>query len=578
MGRGGRRGGRGGGGGGGRGNRGGRGGGGRGNFNDGGNLYCHNCGNNRSHITKDCRKGGYQHSQSNRVDKHNNQTKNNRHNNNNDGRNSNGNGNRNNNSDPCTRCGLRGHNRKICNAKEVPDDQECECGCAFHRSNQCPWNNDPIEREEADSQATGMICQWCKDAGDGMHVYEDCKKPREFRVQLLKNINRAYDEIKWCWHCSSTSHSTRACTATPSEQGKTKWNAAISNIIDQWLKYDFSSYEARYRDNDEDVPMVTAVNSQRPPEPADYKWCILCEEFGHFMNNGSRDCNQAEYDQRSPPQFRNQATAVRQSYVPPSFSNAATTSTYESPNVNTTSFFHKCVNPICHANIGPWLIPAPRLGQSIICRKCGVSNSHPSADRRDSKIELLRLVAQLLDKRGGSGSSDEEGRKCKKSIIDAIKNPYLKRPSMALSKKLAFHRWPERQPQYTDLTMQLGKAEVFKNNGSYFNEPGNHQTYFPAAKFRVTENMVEICNNNELFINRAGRLGLRLCCLTCGMPAMVADDEGDLVMCGTDGMCTVGCGPGSPFWVDEYGAPRQRCRCLPVIGQVPNVAWIAPPR
>jgi len=62
------------------------------------------------------------------------------------------------------------------------------------------------------------------------------------------------------------------------------------------------------------------------------------------------------------------------------------------------------------------------------------------------------------------------------------------------------------------------------------------------------------------------------------MPAMVADDEGDLVMCGTDGMCTVGCGPGSPFWVDEYGAPRQRCRCLPVIGQVPNVAWIAPPR
>lgn len=89
---------------------------------------------------------------------------------------------------------------------------------------------------------------------------------------------------------------------------------------------------------------------------------------------------------------------------------------------------------------------------------------------------------------------------------------------------------------------------------------------------------MEVAMNDELCINKAGRLGLRLQCLTCGMPALVCDEEGDLVMCGTDPMCTVGCGVGFPFWCDEYGFPRERCKCLAVIGQVPNVAWLTPSR
>ena len=372
-----------------------------------------------------------------------------------------------------------------------------------------------------------MICQWCKDTGDGMHDYDDCKKPREFRVQLFKNINRAYDEIKWCWHCSSTNHTTRACTATPSEQDRARWNGAISDIIGQWQRYDYSYYESRFREGDDDAAMVTAMASHRPPEPVDYKWCIVCEEFGHLAQNDSTTCKRAEYERRCPPQFRNQAIAARQPFMPTTFNNGVTNRT------NDVNYFR----------------PAP--------------------ESKDVTVQALEVIASIW-----SHASDFIGRRFSESIFKAIENPYLKRPSTALSKKVAVHRWPDKQPAYEDKTSLLGKAEVFKNNGSYFNELGNHQTYFPAARFHITEEMIEVSMNDGLAINKAGRMGLRMYCLTCRTAVMTLDDEGDVVMCGNDGTCTLGCGAGYLHFVNDYGVRILKCRCLTVCGDVPDLRWL----
>ncbi|KAF2250020.1 hypothetical protein BU26DRAFT_294236 [Trematosphaeria pertusa] len=556
------------------------GGGGRGNGGNGG-KWCKHC-KRDNHNTNECKKapqhGGPQ-NQNNRIDKHKNKNKN--------GNNQNNNGNNNNHQhqqkrrDPCTRCGFPGHEYKNCHAKEVPEEERCECQCDFHRSHQCPWNNDYLERESAVQQATGKICQWCKDAGDGTHVYEECKEPKKFRNQLLSTIMRAYDDIKWCWHCSSVNHATRGCSATSADEGKIKWNAKISDLISEWRSYDTSSYEARYRDDDEDIAMTTARNQQKPPVAADFKWCILCEEFGHYADANATDCRRGEYEKRCPPQFKSQVVVARQPFVPAGF-NAAANGRAASNNAAgafgaTTTFYHKCVFDDCRAKLGPWYIPCPPKGQSIICRNCHRANAHPSGPaRRDSKVELLDMVLKFISSNGNGGSASALTKKSRKQkILDAIKNPYLKRPSILLSKRLALYEWPQSQPQYTDMAASKDKSPIFHPMHE-FNMPGNHQAYFPAVKFHISEAMMEHAKNDEYNINKAGRMGLVLKCLKCDMPAKVLDDEGDLVMCGTDPMCTVGMGTGYAYWADEKGVPRGSCRCLKILGQSSEPGWVAP--
>ncbi|PVI04918.1 hypothetical protein DM02DRAFT_651093 [Periconia macrospinosa] len=447
---------------------------------------------------------------------------------------------------PCLKCGMRGHNQWTCLADEVPEGEECSCGCKYHRNtNACPWNNDPDKRDADITKRSGKICQWCKDAGDGSHSFDECKGPAEFRRALTRTIHRAYDSIKWCWHCSNTNHFTAACTSNSAEQGKSKWNIQITQIIDDWVNNIRDSALKAYREDESNALLLT--DSQRPPKPEEYKWCILCEEFGHFAKqNPNGACDMTKFEARCPPKFRNQLNALNNDVimVSPTRTTRSTFSQWgSSSKFPTAQVVHSmpAVCESCNQRIGDWKLPYNTFQTNIIqCLKCGRENKHPHVPRQDNNLEWFKIAANMMSGQAG------KTKLTKKQKIDAIMgDTYKKRPSWALSKQLAIKTWPDKQPVYNDQRSLKAKSPVFAThptlgNGYYFNEPGNFQEYFPATKFKLTNDMMITALDQSAPINRAGRLGMELRCNTCGAKGVVVDDENDLVMCGTDAWCTIG--------------------------------------
>ncbi|CAI6334192.1 unnamed protein product [Periconia digitata] len=539
------------------------------------NLYCTKCHMN-GHDIKSCRKIQ---DNNNRVNKKNNSKHN-------------GEGNKQFNSEPCLQCGNRGHDKKHCRATEVPEGEECNCGCTYHRNNHhCPWGNDPEKRDAALAEGQGKICQWCKDAGDGSHVFDDCKGPPEFRRQLIKIIQRAYEVLKWCWHCSNINHTTAACTSNSAVQGKAKWHTKITELIDAWVNQQ-EDYNAIYEENDMDELVMEMHSIQRPPEPASFLWCIICEEFGHSAKkpSSSKPCNMKEFEARCPTKFRGQfdggasSTRVLRS----------DTNRWGSTSHLMTGLAGNAIsNPIlevkprsmpaicekCNSRIGDWAIPFSDFQSNVLaCPKCGKENKHPHYPRVDTALETLKVMEALVSSRANTWQ-----KLSKKQKVDSLtRDEYKKRASWALTKKLAIATWPDRQPMYNDQRYLKGKSPVFAThplygNGFYFNEPGNFQEYFPATKFTLSNAMKITALDDAAPINKAGRLGMELHCATCGARGMIADDENDLIMCGVDVMCTIGMGTGRlAAWQDEWGSLSLGCRCISIIGQTSRPTWVQP--
>ncbi|KAF2871584.1 hypothetical protein BDV95DRAFT_43945 [Massariosphaeria phaeospora] len=473
----------------------------------------------------------------------------------------------NNKSKHCMVCGLIGHETRSCNTKELDEDERCTCLSQFHRKNQCPWNGDQLKRKTAQDADTGKICQWCKTKGDGRHTFDDCKEPTKFIANLTENINRAYDDIRWCWHCTSDAHFTRACDGTQARLNRNKWQTKIGDIVQEWKHRDTSNLGGIYRDRDLDISMSDSRAATSPPDPVEYRWCIFCQDFGHKATDCESDRD--EFDQRCPAQFKNSTDVIKPAFKPAGFS-AASTVPFGGSNLTTTCATRGCEKKLTFSSI------AGGFGSTVICPRCATVNRHPS-ERKNSQVQLIESIFSGLQGMYGDGglAPNRFKRKRKSQLYEATPDQF-KRPSVKLSKKLALDgTWPERQPRYTDMSDQ-GKKPRFASN--IYNEPGNYQSYFPAIKFKIRDEWVQTARDDSLLINKAGRLGLVLQCRRCDAEARVKDAEGDFVMCGNDVMCTVGCGTGEALWVDERGRPAQtgRCRCLPILGQVSEPRWNSP--
>lgn len=504
-----------------------------------------------------------------------------------------------NHSEPCLQCGGRGHKKKNCHAHEVPPGEECDCGCAYHtNSNHCPWNRSEEQRQAAINDGRGMICQWCKDTADGTHVFDDCPGPREFQRNMLKIIHRAYDVIKWCWHCSNVNHYTVACTSNSATQGKAKWNTKISAIIDAWVN-STADLENLYRENDQAADAINNMDAhRRPPEAAEYLWCILCEEFGHkAKQNPAGACNMREFEARCPAKFRDQLHNGRRrrssgGNVPDAgglaggYNPAPKTTPWGVPipqsyadDVRHHRVPANCV--CCNTRIGNWSMPINKFKPTVLqCPSCGETSKHPQLKNgHEEAMEMLKVVGGIF---AGNpiGNPLRPQRQTRKQLVDATTpDLFKKRPSWALSKKLALLTWPDTQPVYNDWRHFKNKSPVFAtdfqgNNGYYFNQPGNFQLYFPATKFSISHAMWVTLTDKEAPINKAGRLGMELRCANCGARGVIVDDEGDVVMCAVDGWCTIGMGYGhTGVWQNGYAQMKKKCDCLSLIGQTTRSIW-----
>ncbi|KAF1950492.1 hypothetical protein CC80DRAFT_554251 [Byssothecium circinans] len=548
-------------------------------------TWCKFCKKHGGHDSNSCYNNPQNKNNNNRQNRNNTNTQN-RNNTNTQNRNNKG---------PCIRCGMASHIRRDCTAKELPPDDRCDCGCEFHSNSQCPWGNDRLQRLEAETQGTGLICQWCKDSADGNHSYDECKGPIDFRALLFWKISRLHDRYNWCWHCSSQNHKTSSCTQTQAITGKDKWHAAISDVIEKWRRYDPDPHGRFNDDLDGDVPMAAAQASKRPPLESDILWCIVCEQIGHSKDKGANPCDYTVFNTREPIEFRNQTvdSSAGHAWIPNSHQPILPWYPVNNSNNNAgpitrppNNFNGNCI--YCRKPIGPWIAPVPRSGQTINCSNCGFPNHHPhttaSRDGASAPHEtILEIVKLLVDSKPGKNDASNNAKdsaKTKRARLNAIENIYLQRPSMLLPKRLAINSWPEVQPIYDDLQWEKGRSPIFKtvpNTGiGYFNARTNDQLYFPATKFKIDAKMVAVSLDTDAPINRAGRMGMELMCATCGTRGLIADAEYDVVMCGTEPMNTMGAGPGKcEVWIDARGRPRGSCQCITVIGQVPRRVWVA---
>lgn len=296
-----------------------------------------------------------------------------------------------------------------------------------------------------------------------------------------------------------------------------------------------------------------------PPVSADYNWCIACQEFGHIYNReASSACLHNELERRCPVQYRNQAAIIAKPFVPVGIRNSSKSGTlFASPGITKTTNDRRTRSSFSRA--------LETINENTeIMEKHGLIFQGP----KQIKERLLEL-----EKNSAAKSQSK-----KKNFFNNIRDPYRQRPSYLLSSRLAVSEWPQTQPLYTDLSQILEKDPIFENarEGDVFNRPGNFQSYFPSTRFRINREWREDAENDELFINKAGRLGLEGKCLRCGSAARIVDVEGDIVMCRTEPMCTMACGKGYWFWSDGEGREAFHCRCLPILGQQPEPVWVRP--
>jgi hypothetical protein len=556
-------------------NRGGHGGNHGNNNNNGGNKkkYCKNCGENNSHVTADCRKKQGPNNQNNKVNKNNN------YNNNNNNKN-----NKNNGRTICGRCGFN-HEERYCNAKEVDEDERCPCGNIYHRAVNCPWNQDPLERVEELDKGKGMICIWCKRDGDGMHEFADCKEVVKFRAALKERILSEYRGLQWCWHCSAENHLTAACTKPVADIGKTEWFSKINRIIQDWTEKDLSIVGVH---GDSDMPDVYHPSSYfTAPHPADYKWCVYCQDFGDHFGNRST-CDTSEFDRRTPSRFK--GLEPKRPYVPVREDNPWKTTSWNTSlqrSYNSPDFYVGSVadlpsgviqvrctlKPNCHQILRFRKDADPKGNDRNFCTSCREWMRHPyQTDKAiadgSTTLEILKTVKEMFE-------LNSDGKK------DLKQFKKHRGPSCALPKELAVDLWPEEQPKYDDLgTVPEWETEdrtLFKRSATsgeiWFNKPGNFQNYFPPILIKLTKQDIAIRDDHTMPINRAGYLNQVLTCLQCGTVGVVRDAEGDLVMTGVDSSCTVGCGYGVPEWSGTYH--KDKCKCLTILGKNSMPQFIA---
>jgi hypothetical protein len=522
-------------------------------------MHCNNCGMN-NHTTDKCFKAKKPHKDiQNKINKpkisnnHNQQTK-----------------------TICTRCGRWNHEAKRCTAQALPEHLRCPCSNPYHKANFCPWGQSEDKQLQFQSKANGKICQWCKDDGDGTHDFTDCLEAPRFRSALKAEIQRRYDGLHWCWHCQAENHKTKACDKPVADLGRTAWDAKISIIVEQWVNTDMSSFTDTYQDESEDVHMTLPGKCLRAPVASDFRWCIFCQQFGHHADEAT--CDTTEYFSRCPARFKN-AEVAKKPFIPNRYtSSSGSTNLFSNSSDNVTdntnistfsanSMRIKCITLGCRTQHTFTSDPRSANNDRNFCTVCQTWTRHPYASvRKDSKVELLKELRKTLESFGGITSF-----KKKQQIVDL----YKFRPSIALPAHLALERWPDIQPKYSDGgTVPEGSDTTLFDHKDIFNKSGNVQTYFPPFLIRLTQQDREIRDNDSWPINRAGRMGLVLECVACGTTGIVRDAEGDLVMCGSDAACTVGCGYGlSEWWGTSY---RDRCRCLTITGRESRPEWVAP--
>jgi hypothetical protein len=480
----------------------------------------------------------------------------------------------------CDRCEKYGHTESSCTAKELPIEKRCPCGNEFHFQNQCPYEGDIFKRDDEKAKKEGKFCTWCKDTGDGRHSFDECSKANEFRLDTRRIQRDGYDELDFCWHCRNVDHKTKACTGAQAQLDKDLWAAKISEVMEDWKKYSNATLRTAYFDNEWDQQMSDVKERRSPPLAAYYRWCIMCEVFGHATGEKIGGCDTAKFDSRCPAERRLQVTGARP-FVPRGYQASPAPVNNALVPRNSRHDYTICPTAGCNKMLGPWTWPMPHMGQTIFCPNCNISQYHPDY-QPPPQMGQLGVVKDILEVLLGAKVG---GEKPKPKMHPDILAMYEKRPSLQLQWSLA-HRQKlgfvgaqdAHSYRYTDGSLQGAWSPVLWEDGRYFNADwqggGNYQEYFPAITFQITPRMWADAENDALPINRVGRQGLTPKCTGCRAPILVLDDEDDVVMCDTAWTNTLGEGTGKGYYRRADGTydPHQ-CECLWMIGQRGVVGW-----
>ncbi|KAF2439315.1 hypothetical protein P171DRAFT_490024 [Karstenula rhodostoma CBS 690.94] len=486
----------------------------------------------------------------------------------------------------CERCEKTGHSENFCTAKETPIGSRCPCGNEFHYQNQCPYEGDMFKRDDKKARKEGKFCTWCKDTGDGRHTFDECSKAIEFRLDIRRIQRDAYDDLDFCWHCRNVDHKTKACTGAQAQLDKDLWAAKISEVMEEWKKYSNVALRTAYFDDQWDQQMSDVKDRRLPPLAAHYRWCIMCEVFGHATGEKIGGCDTAKFDSRCPAERRIQVASARP-FVPSGFQASSAQANNVLMPRGPRQDYTVCSAVGCNKMLGPWTWPMPPLGQSIFCPNCTTSQYHPDYHHQPYQLGQLGMVKDIknfIETVVGATTGGDKAR-ARARLHPELQAMYDKRPSLKLQwslahrQKLGFVGTHDAHPyRYTDGSRQGAWSPVMWEDGRYFNADwqggGNYQEYFPAITFQITPRMWVDVENDALPINRVGRQGLIPKCTGCHAPILVLDDEDDVVMCDTAWTNTLGEGTGKGFYRRADGTydPHQ-CECLWMIGQRGVVGW-----
>lgn len=474
----------------------------------------------------------------------------------------------------CSRCEKNGHNAASCTAKEIPEQSRCECGNPFHYPNQCPYSNDPDERQESLAVETGFLCTWCKDTSDGKHTFDNCEHARKFKRDLMQSLRYTYNILQWCWHCSSTDHREYACKGTQATLDVELWTTRVNEVMEEWKNYTHVDFLSAYPEYQLDVAMENFEHRMVPPIAANYKWCMKCEVFGHATNNKIGGCDTAKWESREPKRLASTKPShpwqPKPQGLPHPFFSQSTP-----PRIQTMT---PCVTPTCTNKIGPWTYPIPPFGEAFMCPVCLVNNYHPHT--------LGRHISQ-----NSSLNQQPSARSPKSKLPANILEAYSKRPSLKLNYTLrpnatlsaltpngiATFTYPDLDSRHPNISPTFFNSGQYFSNAHPYGSPhfawGNFQEYFPAITFVITSSMWAESRDPSLPINRAGQQGLEAQCSGCQCEVLVLDNERDVVMCGTEWTNTVGEGTGYGVYVGGNGRMVTQCNCLTIFGQRGEPIW-----
>ncbi|KAF2842084.1 hypothetical protein M501DRAFT_988348 [Patellaria atrata CBS 101060] len=456
--------------------------------------------------------------QENRSNENNNQQGNRNNQNNNNGRGNRNNNNRGQNSGNgnrgnkwCDTCKRNNHNTNECFRNECPNQNSQN-----NNSNNTNDNNNSNNSRNSRNQDRSSYCGWCRQKTD--HPTKTCHYLAEEAQKKYNETVQRYESVLPCQFCRSPDHSSKDC--------QLELAGFVFSTIRERIKADLAQNldapDVSVGDItmlDEYDPVTAAAMAARAavppvqPEPRNQAYCVACHRRGHWI--GAPVC---------------QKTQATESSVGQNFK-------------------------LCSCGFN---IPVPH--QAVMDPNW--SYQCPRCDRFNT---FNTVVPAFINSAGGIAVPLQ-------SRPGPVNNVFFLGEGFNQPSLSEFERAKQGGPPFV---RDLGRDErPFYGHAMLDDDAwGNAQTFFPGSRLRLSAEAQVIMDNPSAAVNRATQ-SMEPYCSECGVPGLICDDDGDLVMTGADQACVAGAGKGR-IWYYQPGLESEgnwNCLCAK-FGYAPAVAY-----